>query len=312
MTPLSWFNRTSSLLFIILAICFTTEAQEYSFPTFDILKENGVKKVRLYIHELEAVKGWHDSLPVKHIDNEISSRLIQTYVLNDSGLIDSVIYSVHPDRFVGATMKYDSENRLIHVKESLLKRPQFQDITLTETAYGWKLTTYEDGKLIRSATIRSDSLLLTDTAYRGAQINYYHFYPDEEREVSQTTFDGKLSYASEHRWVVRDGVPDSLYMVNEFFDKKVPRHIDFKKNTRYAGAHKVHESGAVLHSSDSDFNDHLEGIHFETRLNKYWGIPLYVAKAFREAKMIDRSPIISNMSFDGNTYGHYYRIEYVK
>jgi len=303
--------KTSTLFLILFISTFQLHSQWfYQLPTHDLLKDSCVAEIIVEKFELNSAEGWITD--TKRDPNEKAKPFNQIahYYINDFGKADSLIYYFDGKRFGGFILKYDAEGNLIETHEF---RPERQFMTVNRIGKiegGYSIKYFSDQKLWKQSVVNHDIIFIEDRHNRGQDSIHFRFNPETDESFRNTYINDSLAATGYIHWKLKDGVPDSLIIISEFFDDRVVRHYDLRGSGRYEGRFKVLPDGSPIIPSSSVFHSSAAHYNYKNHYDKFRGLSWEPTRHFTEDSLPRESSVHLDPRFDGTTHREFCTIAY--
>jgi hypothetical protein len=124
-------------------------------------------------------------------------------------------------------------------------------------------------------------------------------------------FDLESIYVGRYtQWKLKDGLPHSLIIINEFFDDRVIRHYDLRGSGRYEGRFKAFPDGTPVIPKTSVFHRVIGHYNYFTHHDKFRGLQWKAAWHFTEDFLLRETPVHLDQRFDNTTERSFCTMEY--
>ena len=304
--------KTSTLFLVLTLSTFQLRSQWfYQLPSHDLLKDSCVAEIIVEKFELNSAEGWITDTDRKPNEKIKPTKQIAHFYINDFGKVDSNIYYHEGKRFGGFIIKYDAEGNLIQTHEF---RPERQFMTMNrieKIEEGFRIKYYSDQKLWKQSIVDHDSIFIEDRHNRAKDSIHFRYNPETDERFDNTYIGDTLAATGYIHWKVKDGVPDSLIIISEFFDDRVVRHYDLRGSGRYEGRFKLLSDGSAVIPTSSVFHRSAAHYNYFNHYDKFRGLSWEPARHFTEDSFPRESPVHLDPRFDGTTLREFRTIAYI-
>ncbi len=303
--------KTSTLFVLLVISALQLRGQWfYQLPTYKLLKDSCVTEIIVKQFELTPAKGWVTDTKRDPDEKVKPSEQLAHYYINTFGNVDSLIYYHNGKRFGGFILKYDAEGHLIQTHEFRPDRPYMAFNKIKKTEEGFRIKYYSDQKLWKQSIVNSDSVITEDQHKRAKDSIYFRYNPENHESFRNTYINDSLMATGHFHWKLKDGIPDSLIIISEFFDDRVIRHYDLRGSGRYEGRFKVFPDGTPLIPKNSVFHRVMSHYNYFTHHDTFRGLYWEAARHFSENKILRETSVHLEPAFDDTTARSFCTMKY--
>ena len=304
--------KASPLFLTLVFSSFQLQCQWfYQLPTYDLLKDSCVSEIVVEQFQLRAADGWINDTQRDPSEKATPMNQIAHYYINDFGKVDSLIHYFNGKRFGGFKMRYDAEVNLIETHEFRPERQYMFVNRIEKIEGGYSIKYFSDQKLFKQSTISFDSIIIEEFQIRVEDSLHFRYDPETDESFRNTYINDTLVATGYIRWKAKDGVPDSLIIINEYFDDRVVRHYDLRGSGRYEGRFKALPDGSPVVPKSSVFHRSIEHYNYFNHIDTFHGLHWEPARHFSEKTLPRESLVHFDHQFNNSTTRSFCTIDYI-
>lgn len=304
------------LLTCLLLSLLSTKAQQpfpYIVPTHQVLKDSGIAQIEVFVQHLEDLPNWETRVVRNAEDVVVGSPIHEyTYFINSLGAVDSMVkWSQEGQPILSIGLDYDDSGRLIRIVDydSERQRSQVQSFTHKDGYIFFERKVYD--RWVRKTKTDEDSIILKDHFRNQTDSGYWEYDPVKESVDGIAYTAGRLAYRNHMHFIMKDGVPDSLYVKNDWYESAfgivriegATDHVEGEVDLIYTHEAVVPEHSPLYGTIQTGyaFGDHRSKI----RLPEFIHDKLFIADS-----LIRETDIWPTFHPTGGSSRKYYLIEY--
>lgn len=208
------------LPFLLLCLPYLLRSQQrYQLPTFEVLEAQQVSQIDVYEQRIHTLTNWNQRDTVDSTDRKLGERsLIARYFINANGKVDSVDRWDTTGRWIDRTrILYDVAWRYTHIEKDDTAGAGIEVQTFQYTDTGMLYERHVNGKWQRKSALNNEAYLLLDHVRTERDSGLYRYIENQEAVINIAFRDGALAYRNELRYLMKDGMPDSLYYKSDYY-----------------------------------------------------------------------------------------------